>query len=272
MTLDILREFAQQRATPEQVMRQLVTYTGWYAPLLWASDALNTEMFDSVYQWGDQSSIPADQLWLFTTPEAGKVALQRSSLGLYAGPLSGIELFEHIPQGVRAVEINPYSPPDQGWYVEGPTVEVARSWGRAMALERALTSGGPDTVKRLVEYDRYTILLTQQGSLAIAVGAAGMSNPGMLFTTGDAVDLAVAAFGPTGATLQRAVLGGHDLFSQFDRLGVDGFVLNIAGPMPYVLNAEVCKGLAASIEANAELARLEARAREAAEAEGEENP
>ena len=56
MTLDILQQFAQKRATPYAVMRQLVSHSGWFAPLPWASEVFHTNMFDRVCVWGESST------------------------------------------------------------------------------------------------------------------------------------------------------------------------------------------------------------------------
>jgi hypothetical protein len=133
-----------------------------------------------------------------------------------------------------------------------------------MALERALAAEEPsaDLIERLVSFDAYIVLLTPQGSLLASEGG----KTGLVFTTLDALDLALAAM-PAARTLKRSALSGSALFPQLEKLGIDELVLNGAGPTTFRLDQKICQGLAHWAVDRAELARLEAATRRAIDRE-----
>lgn len=93
-----------------------------------------------------------------------------------------------------------------------------------------------------------------------------MNNPAMVFTTPDCRDAALAQIGSAASGLTPMILTGEALFGQFDKLGIDGMVLNMCGPAaPKALPLGLCQGIAQSIRDRAELARLEAIARRASQ-------
>jgi hypothetical protein len=263
---DVLRRFSEKRATGDEVMRALVTYDGWFAPGGWAAEAFGTDQFERACIWGAQSTIPPGQLWLFTDADGGPLVQARGGQpGFYVGPLRGSTLFEKLPEGISQIEVNPCAPPDKAWFIGAPGVPFARNLGRALALEQALM-GGANVVDRLLDYSGYLAFLTPSGTIATAVGAGGMQNPGMIFTAPDCRDAALAKIGGAAAQLKQTAIDGASLFGQFDKLGIDGLVVNIAGPgTPKALTREMCQGIAQSLQSRAELARLEARARELAD-------
>ena len=267
MSIPILQKFAAKQATSHEVLRELIAYDGWFAPLLWAAEACNTDRFDRICQCGD-STIPADRLVLFTSADELLAAqaryAEKGNLGLFAGPLPGVRLFEHLPRGLRSVEINPVLEGEHRFYIEGPAIDIARSMGKAVALERALFGDGDNTIDRLIDFDRYIALVAPNGAPATAIGAAGMKNPMMIFLADDAILPVAATSGGALAQHAKVLLSGEQLFSRFDTYGVDGILLlfdpKVIKAKP--LTAEACRGLAEAIRGRAELARLEALAGE----------
>jgi hypothetical protein len=266
MTLPILAEFANKRATPHQVLRQLIGHDGWFAPLLWAGAACKTDKFEKICMYGE-STLAADRLCLFTSADTAAAAQARyapnGNLGLFAGPSPGVTLFEHLPRGLKSVEINALLPPEQGFFLQGEGIDIARSLGKAIALERALFGKGDDVVERLIDFDRYILLRGPNGAAATAVGAAGMKNPAMVFLADDAIEPVRATSGGALAQHRPFVWSGEELFTRFHELGVDGVLLLMD---PKVIKAKpldgnVCSNLAQSVRDRAEVARLEAIAR-----------
>lgn len=242
-------------------MRELVSYDGWFVPGGWAASAFGTNVFERACSWGQQSSMPPGHLWMFTDPEAGERMLGRGrSLGFYVGGCRGSQVFEHLPQGLTAIEINPGSSPEMAWFIGGEGVALSRQLGKAIALEQAFVTR-TNLVDRLLDFQHYWVFVTPAGAIATAVGEAGMQNPGMIFTTTDCRDAAIKAFGAGAAALKPAVMTGEAIFGQFEKFGIDGLLLNLAGPAPgRPLPREACLGIAKSLRDRAEIARLEALA------------
>lgn len=170
--LDALRRFAHRQASPDAVMRELVSHDGWFAPGAWASEAFGTDTFDRACIWGERSTIPPGQLWLFTDPDGGPLVQARGvSPGFYVGPLRGSTLFAKLPEGLTQIEVNPCSSPGKAWFIGAPGIPPSRTLGRAIALEQALVTG-EGVVDRLIDYDGYIAFNTARGSPRRSVRAA----------------------------------------------------------------------------------------------------
>ena len=83
------------------------------------------------------------------------------------------------------------------------------------------------------------------------MGAAGLKNPGMLFTTPDCAQTVLREAGPANAAkFKTTYASGREIFSKFDKLGLDGFIINIRGPgVTQVLTAKACEAVAQWIAA-----------------------
>ncbi len=263
--LEVLARFSQKMASANDVMRALVSYDGWFAPGPWATEAFATNMFDRACIWGESSSVSPKHFLAFTQPEIGLALQQRgTNLGLYVGPLRGSTLFSKLPDGIE-FHVNPGAPPGHGWFMSGDALQLARLWGRAVRLEQALVDG-QEVADRVIDFDAYVYFITATGAIATAVGAGGLENPGMIFTAPDCVEAAQRAVGPGAASLKQGVMSGATLFERFDQLGVDGLLINPAGPGPgRVFTGDMCKMFVKHAEGRIELRRLEALAAEAAE-------
>ncbi len=117
-------------------------------------------------------------------------------------------------------------------------------------------------IDRLIGFNSYLLFVNAQRVVATAMGAGGLKNPAMLFTAPDCFDAALAHFkGAPGLT--QATVTGATFFSNFDGYGIDGAVINLCGPGPQRLfDAEICRGIGQAIKDRAELARLEALAKQ----------
>jgi hypothetical protein len=261
--LDILKGFASKQATPEEVMRALISWDGWFAPALYAAEAFGKNLFEHACVWGTESRVPPGHLWLFTGADRGPLLVQRgASPGPYVGPLVGATLFEKLPQGITQIEINPGSPPAEAFFVGAHGLPLTRQLGAAIGLESAFASG-TNLVDRLVDYEQYILFITPKDAIATAVGAAGMQNPALVFTSFDCARAGLQLMGNAAASLRQTTMTGKELFTRFGSFGIDGLLVNAGGPgaaRGRVLRAETCRGIAEQITARAELARLEALA------------
>lgn len=257
--LETLRAFGQKSASANQVMRALCEHAGWFAPVGYACAALKTNTFDNVTLWGNEARVNAGSLYLFTDAAAGHVASAKVQLGPYASPLSGAELFAFLPAGLRELYVNPGSPQEHGWYMADRALELGGLWGQAVRLERLLSGESQgDLAESLFAFSGWTSFALPNGSIATAVGAAGLKNPAMIFTAPDCVDLALQNLGAQASTLQRVTSTGEALFGAFPRMGVDGFLINPFGPGPCkVFETRVVEAILGSLEARLELRAAE---------------
>ena len=264
MITDVLRRYAAKHATVHEVLRALASHDGYFAPVGYATRALDTAMFDKLSVWGAESKLPPGKLWLFTDEAAGHAALAKGlSPGPCAGPLRGDRLLAYLPAGLAEFQVNPGSPAEDGWYMGADALQLAAAWGRAIGLERALDAkGGDDWLDRLLDFDGWISFALPSSAIATAVGAAGLKNPAMVFTAPDCALAARAAIGEQAATLTDVVTTGLKLFGAFETLGIDGYLVNPMGPgTRKVFNTTVARGLVQGIAGRDELRRLEAEAR-----------
>jgi hypothetical protein len=259
---DLLRRFSRKQASVDDAMRGLVSHDGWYAPMGWAAKAFDTNRFDEVCLWGSSSALPPATLWLFTDKDAGEEALQRGLVpGPVAGPLQGTRVFERVPDGLETVQVNPGSPQADGWYMGGKAIPLGRAWARAVTLEQAIDQG-TEFGLALGRYPSFGVLADASAALVTAVGAAGLKNPGLIFSASDCLEAGRAKLGAAAAPFGAHVLAGPTLFGGLDRFGVDGYILNVAGVGPTrVFDREICQAIVALVEAADDAERLEAIAR-----------
>jgi hypothetical protein len=245
MLRELFRSFHAKRASADEVMRAFMAYDAWQAPILYASEMYGTQSFERVAVWGTGmlSSVPAGELWCFTDDAAAlDVVNKGATVGPYATGLVGHRLFKNLPE-VGKVYVNPASP-GNGWVIEPRAFAITRLWASALEVE-SFFAKPEGLLPALVGYDGFTILTHPNGSVASAVGAAGMRSPGMLFTSPDCADRVLHEAGPQVATsLKQNVVSGKQLFLNFAQLGVDGFIVNPRGPgAPFVLTGQMCEAI-----------------------------
>ena len=251
MPIEALGAFAKKKTTKDQLLRALCEFDKWFVPIHVATLTMSTKTFECLSVWGAQSKAPAGHLYLFTDVEAGQRAAKATSLGPYAAPLPGAELFRHLPPDVTEVHVNHGSPPERSWFFGGDWVELARRWGAAVLLERLLAGKRKrELTQELIDYGAFSTLRKPDGTLATAPGLAGLKNPAMVFTANDCCDAALVAAGAAGKKWKRVTGTGRQLFTAFSKMGVDGFVLNPHGPGPTkALDEPYCWGVVSAIAA-----------------------
>jgi hypothetical protein len=263
--LDTLARFARKEVDHLAALRSLVSHDGWFAPATFAMEAFATNVFDKMCLWGNETrGIPPGKLFLFTDETRGPILQARGAdPGPCVGPLRGSTIFAKLPNGIQSLEVNPGSPTSEGFFIDAQSFPLARAWGRAIALETALENGSSDMIDRLIAYDDYGILVTPAMSIATLVGAAGLKNPGMVFTTLDSLVRLKEKIGVSASTLKETTMRGAVLFEKVASFGIDGLILNPVGPGPVkVFDASVCEGIAQSARDAIEIARLRALAGE----------
>lgn len=246
---ETLLAFSQKRVGPDQVMRALCEHSAWFAPLSYGYHALKTDKFDNVTLWGNQSQVAAGKLYLFSDATHGHLAASQVQLGPYVSPLSGAALFAFLPAGLTELYVNPASPMERRWYVGQGALALGALWGKAILLEQMLAGAQQgNLVDALLDFPAWTLFARENGAIATAVGAGGLQNPGMIFTTPDCAELALHNLGDQAKSLRRVTISGKELFTTFPRFGVDGFLINPFGPgVVRVFDARVCQGIIESL-------------------------
>jgi len=269
MTLqETLRAYAAKAKTTDDVMRAMMNHDAWQAPVMYATQALGTTMFERISVWGNAASAFAPgELWLFTDDAAANAFIAKGGHGgPYASPIQGWKLFGKVPDNLTRVRVNPGSPPADTWGIEAGGMQLTRLWANAIELEWLL--GHPDDrlAETVANFGGYTAMVLPNGAIATAMGAGGMKNPGMLFTTPDCAQAVLREMGPDMASKMKLIhTNGRELFGKFSKLGVDGFVFNVRGPgTPQILPADACAAVIRWIDFSDKAARADAEAKAAA--------
>lgn len=240
----VLRRFSQKQVSVDEVMRALVSYDAWVGPASWAAEAFATTVFDQAYALGSTPKVPRGEFWLFTSEEAAsRAAASGLAPGLYVAPLRGSLVFERLPNGIETLKVNPGSPSEAGWIMGAKAMPLCGAWARAITLERKIESGEPVALA-LGMHPEFGVLVSANGGLVSAKGAAGMQNPGLIFSAADCMNAGASRIAG-GDALRRGVIPGPTLFKDLAGLGVDGYILNFAGVGPTrAFDRELCKGIA----------------------------
>ncbi len=252
---ELLARFHSNRAGFDEVMRGLMNHADWLAPVRLAQEALGGEgvVLPQLLRYGEATRLPPGEAWLFTDGEAAQAALAGGAeLGPYAGRLVGCTLFEALECEMTGVKVNPGSDPAHALSIPQDTIRIAKSWARAVAvereLERAPSPTHPPLLARLRRYLGYEILLHPNHAIVTAAGFGGFDRPAVVFTAPDCAERCLAAMPlELARRLLRIPVVGEDLFAQMVGQDVDGLVFNPVGPArPCVLPVSVCASVLAA--------------------------
>ncbi|MBL8958011.1 MAG: hypothetical protein JNK82_44970 [Myxococcaceae bacterium] len=239
---ETLLKFSRREVGPNDVMRALCEHDGFFAPAGFAVAATKSDTYDRVSLWGAESKVRPGHLYLFTDRGAADAAATKVQLGPYVSTVLGSLLFRALPGSVQELHVNPGSPKEQGWWMAGDALPLAGLWGQAVTLEAALSGKRKtDVVTELLDFPGLITYDTERGMIATLQNAGGLTNPGMLFTSIDCADAAIAKFGEQAKGLKQVVLSGAEVFAAFPKLGIDGFLVNPFGPGPVkIFDASLC--------------------------------
>src|SRR6185312_5086193 len=226
--IDTLIAYSEKRADLNAVMRALVSYAGWFAPLgLFAirAEPESTRKVKSMIT-GTENLVPAGELWVFTDFDLVNLAISKgASLGAYAGGMSGTELFQIIdPATYHTVYVNPCSAPEHTWmFTKGSASNIGKLWAEAIELEETFKvweqTGKPD--KTVLENYRAFILYDHaSGPVVTLPNQCGLTNPAAAFTAIDCAEKFLYEIGEDSANLQQVIIDGSRLLANFP-LGLD---------------------------------------------------
>lgn len=200
---------------------------------------MGMNVHEKIVMYSERFGTPNRELWLFTDDAHAHAALsQGAELGLYAANVPGQLLFETLNyEQLDRVKVNAGSPTSDGWFIGHENFALTKTWCSALSLETMLRK--PDwhdrvLLRALKEFGGYQALFHPNDSIVTAVGAGGLQNPGLLFTTPDSLAALEAQMGQ-GQAFSRRTFNGGTLFDVAPRAGIDGFLLNVKGPGPTVI-------------------------------------
>jgi hypothetical protein len=225
--VEVLRRYARQQASKDDVMRALVEHDDWFAPVgLLPGDPAAFEQLVTL----DSEGRAPEQLWLFTDEERARAG-RGHALGVYGGPLPGPRVFEQLADRFPAVEVNPGSSVDERWTIARAAYRLATGWARAVGLERAFRGDRAELVRRLGDYDEFMVLVAEDNSLVRVPLGADDDPFGLVFTTPDFRDACVRELADEERRRVRSVaVRGTDLFPRLAQLGVRGVIVNATAP------------------------------------------
>ncbi len=225
--LETLERFAAKQASTHEVMRALATHDGYFVQLGFAPNLGRSE-FERIVMLGKNGAPPPGELYVFTD-ESCLDLVATQPLGGFVTPVTGIELFCALEDGLVKMKVNPGGALPHFWFIGKEAVPLARLWGRAVRLEALLAD--PQARKdalsaALRTFEALTILVHPNDAVATAVDVGGFQNAAMVFTSPDSLERMQAQ----APNLEPAYLDGKALFEMLPRAGVDGIVFNPMGP------------------------------------------
>src|SRR5262245_58787410 len=114
----LLARHHQGLLTTPALWRALMTHKDWLVPSLEMVDHYDRTEYPEVYMFSEKLVLYDRYLFLFTDPQAAFLAQsQGMQLGVYAGGISGTELFENLNPKWEAIVVNPKSPIEETWQI-----------------------------------------------------------------------------------------------------------------------------------------------------------
>ena len=232
-----LLAFAAHKADAHDVFRALIGYKNWLVPVATLTGHYGRPSPTQRVAYSRSPELPPDELWLFTDDDAAQRAVAAGCrLGAYATGLTGVELFAGLPPGLSAVRVNPVSPAELTWNLPPEAFAIAAAWGQVLRFEhhlRGWAAGAPADLAAVAAYPQFEAFAFPNRTILTMPEHGGMLNPAVVCTAPDcakAILLRVPAL--MRAELQVVVTTGRELIEKLPEQGMDGLMLNPAGPGP----------------------------------------
>ncbi len=214
--------FARHERPADEVLRAVVSYADYLAPPPGTPPGTGS---------------PPGEVWVYTDAAAVDRA---QAAGSDVGPLTpghaGTDLFADPPAGRTAVRINPVSLPHLGWNVPREAFDTLRAWVTCVHFERQVAGwarGGGVALAALVAYRHFQAYLMPNKAVLTMPNQHGLANAAVVLTAPDC-GRALLAQVPADmrAKLTAVFISGAELVDKLPDQGVDGLILNPAGPGP----------------------------------------
>jgi hypothetical protein len=248
---ELIRQWHNKTISGFALMRGLVEFSAWEVPISEsaAGEALASNTMPSL----QLSKNPDGKicLLLFTSTDAFQIYRKANAITIKQHFLKtqGRLLFGVPMEGVDQVWIDPLSPHDI--YYDAAQLGVLRECVNAIAVEEALVNlrqgkEQPDALQLVRDYQNYTVASTQHDGHPILVMAPDNKGRQLaaVFTADDAFDAFKAEMNVSAdSTVRQLQLNGEQLFGMLQRMTLDGFVFNCAGPIKPVAFAQAVAGI-----------------------------
>ncbi len=242
---ELLVKYSRRAATKAELLRSLVSYQGWIAPVvqfheeLFAGKDLPTaELGHDIILYSKEVQLPRDHLWLFTDHEAAcRTRDQGVLLGMCEKGVAGTEIFSHLNPVWERVTVNPGSPAEEGCtFVSGDGYSLLKEMAAGILLETAIESSTSEfeVTEHVRRFQSFKILIwNDDGTYFTHVNnPLGLSQSPIVCTTTDCVDPVVKRLPPD--QMKRGVrvveIDGASLLDALPKEGCDGISFNPAGP------------------------------------------
>lgn len=248
--IETLAAYGEGQAGVHEVLRSLVSHRGWFAPLeMFVGEGENNKIdVDSMVIVSPESYLPSGELWLFADLAAVlRAQEQNAPIGVYAGAMSGTELFGKIPADIKSIRINRYSPHEQTWsFLDETSVELARLWSEVIVLEEKIEQWQPDEpdLTALGDYRGFVTVVNAatNGIFLIKEFSEEMRVAAPIFTAPDSAEKFLKNLPPEkSAELKQITINGDTLLNDLPNMKIempnnqpppsfDGAVINAYGP------------------------------------------
>jgi hypothetical protein len=228
--LDALVAFAERspatKADIDQVMRALATHQGWYVPVHFADRAWGQTDFDHLLRFPEGK--PTRVLNVFSDEGSARLA-EGHEIGLYGGPVSGVQLMRALTPEYDSLMVNYASPREHQWYVASGAFEIAATWGTTIGAERALAGRGSGRVPvpELLAH-RFHLLLERRTQEVAQIRLPDIDGAvAICFTAEDRAEEFMANLPPPARPqADLTLVPGSRLFDLVRGVGVAGLVVN----------------------------------------------
>lgn len=214
--------FARQERAADEVLRAVVSFDDYLAPPRGTPPGTGS---------------PPGEVWVYTDADAvDRARAAGSDVGPLAPGLAGTDLFADVPAGRTAVRINPVSPPNLGWNVPREAFAALAAWVTCIHFERQVAGwakGGGVSFDALVGYRHFQAYLMPDKAVLTMPNQHGLAHAAVVLTAPDC-GRALLSRVPADlrAKLTAVFVTGAELVDKLPDQGVDGVILNPAGPGP----------------------------------------
>jgi hypothetical protein len=249
---EVLRAYADKRASIDEVMRALVEYDGWLVP----QHLLGRNVVERLVVFAEEFSVPAESALVFTDREGADAFAAKHggrALGVYVSPITGVELFQLLASDrpectrLRELRVNEGAPRSELWYMEASTFELAAQLARAVALERSIAAARAtgkvgDLVDHLLAFSTWVLPVGKADRSFVRVTISDDGEHVVVFTAHDRAKALTDEVPPEDAEkLGYATITGRDLFPLLARSPFAGAIVNPNSEPQLVLSAEMLK-------------------------------
>jgi hypothetical protein len=253
---EVYIEFSSGRVSQDTVLRASVSHDGWVVPCVYwtphyqpgvqtpeaEDEPATVEVEADLINFSETSSLPGNELWVFTGPAAAERAKEQGVLvGLCLSGVRGTRLFGDLNPEWEWVRVNPGSPPELTIALpRAGGFPDAKKWAAAITFERAIASERSDDsaaiARGLRRYDHFLVLVRADGGLATLENYPGLTSAAAAFTAPDCLEALLGKLTPEqrGGITFRDVAGSLLVESPAD-WGLGGIVVNPYGPGPTVV-------------------------------------